>query len=43
MEISKFLEVLGELSMCKPYVTSSFFSAHVLEPGDEASTESVGL
>ena len=36
-EISKFPEILGELSMRKQCVPGSFFSAHALEPGDEAS------
>ena len=36
MEISKFPEILGELSMRKQCVPGSFFSAHALEPGNEA-------
>ena len=36
-EISKFPEILGELSMCKQCVPGSFFSAHAQEPGNEAS------
>ena len=39
MEISKFpeREILGELSMRKQCVPGFFFSAHALEPGNEAS------
>ena len=37
MEISKFPEILGELSMCKQCVPGSFFSAHAQEPGNEAN------
>ena len=40
MEISKFPEILGELSMHKLCVPGSFFSAHVLEPGNEAKGNS---
>ena len=36
-EISKFPEILGELSMRKQCVPGSFFSTHALEPRDEAS------
>ena len=36
MEISKFPEILAELSMHKQCVPGSFFSAHALEPGNEA-------
>ena len=35
-EISKFPEILGELSMRKQCVPGSFLSAHALEPGNEA-------
>ena len=35
-EISKFPEILGELSMRKQCVPGSFFSAHAREPGNEA-------
>ena len=35
-KISKFPEILGELSMRKQCVSGSFFSAHALEPGNEA-------
>ena len=35
-KISKFPEILGELSMHKQCVPGSFFSAHALEPGNEA-------
>ena len=38
-EISKFPEILGELSMRKQCVPGSFLSAHALEPGNEASYE----
>ena len=38
-EISKFPEILGELSMCKQCVPGSFFSAHAQEPGNEATPE----
>ena len=38
MGISKFPEILGELSMFKQCVSGSFFSAHALEPGNEATT-----
>ena len=34
--ISKFPEILGELSMRKQCVPGSFLSAHALEPGNEA-------
>ena len=37
MEISKFPEILGELSIRKQCVPGSFFSAHALEPGNEAT------
>ena len=37
MEISKFPEILGELSMRKQCVPGSFSSAHAQEPGNEAS------
>ena len=37
MEISKFPEILGELSMCKQCVPGSFFSTHALQPGNEAN------
>jgi len=36
-KISKFPEILGELSMRKQCVPGSFFSAHSLEPGNKAS------
>ena len=36
MEISKFPEILGELSMDKLCVPGSFFSAHTRKPGNEA-------
>ena len=36
-EISKFPEILGELSMRKQCVPGSFFSAHAREPGNEAT------
>ena len=36
-KISKFPEILGELSMRKQCVPGSFLSAHALEPGNEAS------
>ena len=36
-EISKFPEILGELSMRKQCVPGSFFSAHTPEPGNEAT------
>ena len=36
-EISKFPEILGELSMRKQCVPGSFLSAHALEPGNEAT------
>ena len=36
-KISKFQEILGELSMRKQCVPGSFLSAHALEPGNEAS------
>ena len=36
MEISKFPEILGELSMHKQCVPGSFLTAHALEPGNEA-------
>ena len=35
--ISKFPEILGELSMRKQCVPGSFLSAHALEPGNEAT------
>ena len=35
-EISKFLEILGELSMREQCVPGSIFSAHAQEPGNEA-------
>ena len=38
-EISKFPEILGELSMRKQCVPDSFFSAHAREPGNEASQD----
>ena len=41
MEISKFPEILGELSMRKQCVPGSFFSAHAQEPGNEATATSV--
>ena len=41
-EISKFPEILGELSMRKQCVPGSFFSAHAQEPGNEAKTEYSG-
>ena len=37
--ISKFPEILGELSMRKQCVPGSFLSAHALEPGNEARDE----
>ena len=37
MEISKFPEILGELSMRNQCVPGSFFSVHAQEPGNEAS------
>ena len=33
---------IGELSMHKPCVPGSFFSAHTQEPGNEASTKCQG-
>ena len=36
-EISKFPEIMGELSMRKQCVPGSFFSTHTREPGNEAS------
>ena len=36
-KISKFPEILGELSMCKQCVPGSFLSTHALEPGNEAT------
>ena len=36
MEISKFPEILGELSICKQCVPGSSFSTHTREPGNEA-------
>ena len=36
MQISKFPEILGELSMYKHCVPGSFLSAHAREPGNEA-------
>ena len=36
-KISKFPEILGELSMRKQCVPGSFLSAHTLEPGNEAT------
>ena len=36
-KISKFPEILGELSMRKQCVPGSFFSAHAQEPGNEAN------
>ena len=38
MEISKFPEILGELSMRKQCVPGSLSSSPALEPGNEAST-----
>ena len=38
-EISKFPEILGELSMRKQCVPGSFFSADTLEPGNKATSE----
>ena len=35
-KISKFPEILGELSMRKQCVPGSFLSVHALEPGNEA-------
>ena len=35
-EISKFPEILGELSMREQCVPGSIFSAHAQEPGNEA-------
>ena len=40
-EISKFPEILGELSMRKQCVPGSFLSAHALEPGNEASAQPI--
>ena len=40
-KISKFPEILAELSMCKQCVPGSFFSAYALEPGNEATKASV--
>ena len=40
-KISKFPEILGELSMRKQCVPGSFLSAHALEPGNKASYYSV--
>ena len=37
MEISKFPEIPGELSMHKQCVPGSFFSTHAQEPGNEAT------
>ena len=37
-KISKFPEILGELSMRKQCVPGSFSSAHALEPGNEAKS-----
>ena len=39
MELSKFLEILGGLSMCKQCVPGflNFFSAHARELGNEAN------
>ena len=37
MEVSKFPEILGELSMREQCVPDSFFSAHAREPGSEAT------
>ena len=39
-KISKFPEILGELSMRKQCVPGSFLSAHALEPGNEANDPS---
>ena len=36
-KISKFPEILGELSMRKQCVPGSFFSAHAQEPGNKAT------
>ena len=36
MEITKFLEILGELSMHKQCVLDYFFSTHTGEPRNEA-------
>ena len=38
-KISEFPEILGELSMHEQCVQGSFFSAHALEPGNEATGE----
>ena len=38
MEISKFQEILGELSMRKQCVPGSLSSSPALEPGNEANT-----
>ena len=38
-KISKFPEILGELSMRKQCLPGSFSSAHALEPGNEAKWE----
>ena len=38
LEISKFLEILGKLSMRKQCVPGSFLPAHAREPGNEANT-----
>ena len=42
-KISKFPEILGELSMCKQCVPGSFLSAHALEPGNEAMLWGAGI
>ena len=42
MEISKFPEILGELSMHKQCIPGSSFSAHTREPGNKAKYTIVG-
>ena len=40
-EISKYPDILGELSLCKQCISGSSFSTHAWEPGNEAIVRSI--